>query len=111
MSGADTLADHAVLDFVDVHAHADRAILLLQQARVLLAQHTRRRHEDVKRERLPGAVTDAVAVVVAPAAGVQDAGRLRGIEGELADLGVPDPEKRGHRSRWHFAELTKCAAD
>src|SRR6266849_2758642 len=32
MSGADTLADHAVLDFVDVHAHADRAILLLQQA-------------------------------------------------------------------------------
>src|SRR6266849_2758645 len=31
MSGADTLADHAVLDFVDVHAHADRAILRLLQ--------------------------------------------------------------------------------
>ena len=94
MPGADTLADHAILDFVDVHAHADRTVLLLEEARVLLAQYARRRHEDVKRERLPGAVADAVAVVVAPAVRVQDAGRLRGIEGQPADLRIPDPEER-----------------
>jgi hypothetical protein len=44
--------DHAELELVDLGAHADHAELLLQQARVLAAQHARRRHENVEGERL-----------------------------------------------------------
>ena len=94
---------------VDLDAHADHPELLLQQPRVLPAQHAGRGHENVERERLAVLVADAVAVVVTPAVGIQAPPRLRRVVGQLPNLGIPDPHERRDGTRRHLPEVTEGA--
>ena len=101
----------AGIERIDLDVDADHPVLLLEQLRVLAPQDARRRHQDAEREGLPIAVPDPVAVVIAPAACVQDARRLGGVVRELADFRIPDPQQRGHRARGHLSDVTERALD
>src|SRR5439155_24708552 len=104
-----TLGHDRRLQLVDADLYADRAILLLQQPRVLAPQYARGRHENMELQRLPILVADPVAIVIAPAMGAQNPGRLRRVIGQLPDVGVPDPQQLRHGARRDLRQFTARA--
>src|SRR5204862_5562217 len=88
-AGARALVVQAEVDLVELNVHAGDPELLLQEARVLAADGTRRREEQSEGEGAAALVADAVAVRVGPAGSGEQSRRLATVVGQLMDLRVP----------------------